>query len=170
MTRGFSRREKFFLLALAAGMLLGLYVLAVHAPVRAGLTALETERAALRTQLQLAQSRLERYGQMRRALAAAPRDRPPRRDSAPDLLAQLAPIFDGLDYELNFSEGTSRDEIAAREVRFTFAAPSYEAVRETVRQLIQTGRMDALTVASETDLRTGPQTVSGAITFFGCAP
>lgn len=198
MTRSFTRREKILLLVLVVVMLVGLYVLVVHYPVKAELARLETEKEDAELQLQFAQAKSLKYAQMKQELDeifVMPQDQitvMPLYDNAESLMVQLNHIFGELEYDLNFSEVSFQDKIATRGVQFTFDAPSYEVARSIIQQLAHTGNrslMNTLSIAPYTgdggwsninlrdtrqttnsDILTGPQTVSGTITFYEYAP
>lgn len=200
LMRSFSRREKALLLVLVLVMLVGLYVLAVHNPVKASLADLALEKEEQELQLQVAQIKLGQYNNMKAELEeifAMPKDQltvMPPYDNAEALMVQLNHILGALEYDLNFSEVEFDENVATRAVQFTFDAPSYEEARSIIQRLTHTGNrslMNTLTIApkegdggfSNINLRarqtqvvqnrgilTGPQTVSGTITFYELAP
>lgn len=205
LMRSFSRREKVLLLVLVLVMLMGLYVLAVHNPVKANLAQLAQEKEDLELKLQVTQVKLGQYKSMKAELEeifAMPEDQltvMPPYDNTKALMVQLNHILGELEYDLNFSEVKFNENVATRAVQFTFDAPSYEEARAIIQRLTHTGNrslMNTLTIAPTEDkaqsnkggninlrsnrtqgavdrsqgIRSGPQTVSGTITFYELAP
>ena len=77
LMRNFSRREKALLLVLVLILLVGLYVLAVHNPVKASLARLEGEKEDAELKQQVATIRLGQYSKMKAELEeifAMPKD------------------------------------------------------------------------------------------------
>lgn len=198
LMRSFTKREKFMLLVLVLIMLVGLYVLAVHNPVKASLARLEQEKEDAELKLQVATIRLGQYNKMKTELEeifAMPKDQltvMPPYDNTKALMVQLNHIFGELEYDLSFSEVEFNENVATRPVRFTCDAPSYEEARLIVEKLNSTGNrslMNTLSIAPAEEkglgsninvyvskagkrysIREGPQTVSGTITFYELAP
>lgn len=198
LMRSFTKREKFLLLVLVLIMLVGLYVLAVHNPVKANLARLEEEKADAELTLQVAEIKLGQYNKMKAELEeifAQPQDQitvMPPYDNTKALMVQFNHIFGELEYDLSFSEVEFHENVATRAVQFTFDAPSYEEARLIVEKLTHTGNrslMNTLSiapaekdgeggninlrsdlVAKQRNIREGAQTVSGTITFYELAP
>lgn len=159
LTRSFTRREKILLLILAVMVLIGLYVLLVHNPVKSQLAELTVEKEELELELQVATARQEQYRKMKAELDeifAQPRDQitvMPPYDNIEALTVQLNEIFMGLEPNLQFQEPRRENEeerVITRPIQFTFEAPSYEAARDIVRKLTHTGNrslMDSLSIA-----------------------
>ncbi len=155
LMRSFNRREKIMLLVLVLVALVGLYVLAVHNPIKKELADLETEREEMELQRDVAQAIALRYNSMKSELEeifAMPQDQitvMPLYDNAEALMVQLNHILGDLEYNLTFSEVTFQEKVATRAVQFTFTAPSYEAARDIIQRLTHTGNrslMNALTI------------------------
>lgn len=198
LMRSFTKREKVMLLVLVLVMFVGLYVLAVHNPVKANLARLEEEKEDADLRLQVAQIQAQKYREMESELEeifAMPQDQitvMPLYDNAERLMVQLNHIFGELEYDLNFSEVAFQEKVAARGVQFTFTAPDYATARNIIQQLSHTGNrslMNTLNIApaeetesgfsagnrrgapEKTDnILEGPLTVSGTITFYESAP
>ena len=156
LMRSFTKREKFLLLVMVLVMLVGLYVLAVHNPVKANLARLEVEKEDAELQLTVAQVRLGQYRNMKAELEeifAMPADQltvMPPYDNSKALMVQFNHIFGELEYDLNFSDVVFNDNVATRAVHFTFDAPSYEEARAIIERLTHTGNrslMNTLTIA-----------------------
>ena len=198
LMRSFTKREKFLLLVLVLVALVGLYVLAVHNPVKASLAQLEQEKEDAQLQLQVAQIRLGQYNDMKAELVeifAMPQDQltvMPPYDNTKALMVQFNHIFGELEYDLSFSEVSFNENVATRAVQFRFDAPSYAEARDIVEKLNRTGNrslMNTLSIiptekdgqgdninlrsdraARQRHIQEGPQTVSGTITFYELAP
>lgn len=156
LMRSFTKREKFLLLVLVLVMLVGLYVLGVHNPVKASLARLEGEKEDAELRLQVAQTRLGQYNDMKAELEeifALPADQltvMPPYDNTKALMVQFNHIFGELEYDLTFSPATFNDNVATRAVQFTFDAPSYEDARSIIQRLTHTGNrslMNTLSIA-----------------------
>jgi len=122
----------------------------------------------------------------------------PPYDNTEALMVEFNQIFGELEYDLNFSEVVFNENVATRAVHFTFDAPSYEEARSIVEKLTHTGNralMNTLNISPKEEdrdgqfsninlrpsrteqvedlgqgVRSGPQTVSGTITFYELAP
>ena len=121
----------------------------------------------------------------------------PLYDNAEVLMIQLNHILGELEYNLNFSTVTFADKVATRAVQVTFDAPSYEEARDIIQRLTHTGNRSlmntlAITPVSITtgsggtgniylrsgnrqttksnSILSGPQQVTGTITFYESAP
>lgn len=156
LMRNFSRREKALLLVLVLILLVGLYVLAVHNPVKASLARLEGEKEDAELKQQVATIRLGQYSKMKAELEeifAMPKDQltvMPPYDNTKALMVQFNHIFGELEYDLNFSEVVFNENVATRAVQFRFDAPSYEEARLIVEKLNSTGNrslMNTLSIA-----------------------
>ncbi len=159
LMRSFTRREKVLLLLLAVMVLIGLYVLLVHNPVKNRLAELDEEKANLELDMQVATIRQEQYHKMKAELDeifAMPRDQitvMPPYDNIEALTVQLNGIFLGLEPNLLFQEPMRENEeeqVITRPIQFTFIAPSYEVARDIVEKLTHTGNralMDSLSMA-----------------------
>lgn len=156
LMRSFTKREKFLLLVLVLVMLAGLYVLAVHNPVKASLTRLAQEKEDAELRLQVAQIKAKQYNEMKAELEeifAMPKDQltvMPPYDNTKALMVQFNHIFGELEYDLAFSPATFNDNVATRAVQFTFDAPSYEEARIIIERLNRTGNrslMNTLSIA-----------------------
>lgn len=198
LMRSFTKREKAMLLVLVLVLFVGLYVLAVHNPVKANLARLEEEKEDADLRLQVAQIQAQKYREMESELEeifAMPQDQitvMPLYDNAERLMVQLNHIFGELEYDLNFSEVAFQEKVAARGVQFTFTAPDYATARSIIQQLSHTGNrslMNTLNIApaestgsgfsagnrrsapeKSDNILEGPLTVSGTITFYESAP
>lgn len=166
LMRSFSRREKALLLVLVLILLAGLYVLAVHNPVKASLARLAGEKEDAELKQQVATIRLGQYNKMKAELEeifAMPKDQltvMPPYDNTKALMVQFNHIFGELEYDLNFSEVAFNENVATRAVQFRFDAPSYEEARLIVDKLNSTGNrslMNTLSIApSESQGTRGP--------------
>ncbi len=159
LMRSFTRREKVLLVLLAVVVLIGLYVLLVHNPVKQQLADLAQEKADLELSVQVVKARQEQYNKMKAELDeifAMPKDEitvMPPYDNIEALTVQLNGIFLGLEPNLQFQEPTRENEeerVITRPIQFTFEAPSYQVARDIVEKLTHTGNralMDSLSIA-----------------------
>lgn len=146
LLRTFSRREKLLMLLLAAIMLLGVYLLGVHYPVRDSLAQLETERANLDLELQIAMAQYSSYTAMQEELEellSRPSDQVtvvPDYDNLQPLMNRLNQILSLAEsYDLSFDPVTVEDSIVRRTIRMSFTCGSYQSARSIVEQLYRTG-------------------------------
>ena len=172
----FNRREKTMLLALTALLLIGLYVVLVHYPIERQREQIAEERDMLSLEMSIAQARTDQYDQMKRELNeifALPSEEltvMPAYDNVQALMLDLNHIFAGTRPELSFDPIEITDGVAARTIRFSFSASSYENARFIIEQLTGTGYrclLDSLDVSAESkNVRSGGLVVSGTITFY----
>lgn len=142
----FTRREKLLMVVLAVVMLLGVYILAVHYPVRDSLAQLEQERADLELNLQIAQARYGQYQTMKDELAdilSRPADQitvMPDYDNLQPLMSRLNQIFSpAISYEMSFDPVLLEGTVARRTIRVTFTCAAYQETRSILEQLCRTG-------------------------------
>lgn len=154
LMRSMGRREKTLLLVLVLLILAGLYMLLVHQPVERSMAKLAVEKEDAELRLEVAQIRLQKYGEMKAELEdifAMPKDEltvMPPYDNAEALMVQLNNIFGELEYDLSFSEVVFNESVATRAVQFTFEAPSYEEARVIIDKLTHTGNRSLMNTLS----------------------
>ncbi len=176
MKYSFSKRQKAFLLTIAAIMLAGFYFFAVQVPVSAETEELKTGIADISAQLEDARADKAEYLEMKteleRILSLPDSERTylPDYDNIGELMLCFNDIFFGVTPELRANSVTIEDGVAERLVSFGFSADSYEDAIAILTKLSHTGFRSQLQNLSVTaidgGIGSGGVKVSGSIVFY----
>ena len=183
LLRAFSKREKVLMLVLAAVLLAGFYILAVHNPVNAALDQAAQDQASLELDLQIAQIQYGKYQSMKAELdeiLSRPADQitvMPDYDNLQPLMNRLNQIFTlAASYDMSFDPVEIEGETARRTIRTTFTCGDYADARSILEQLCHTGwrclisDLALTTPQNSGDLARSPVVTTVTITYFERAP
>lgn len=179
LLRAFTRREKVLMVVLAVVMLMGVYIMGIHYPVRDSLDRLEQERADLELDLQIVQLQHSKYQAMRAELEdilSLPPDQVtvmPNYDNLQPLMNRLNQIFTlSVAYDMSFDPVSVEDSVARRTIQMTFTCANYADARSIVEQLCHTGwrclisDLSLSTPQNTGDLAAGAVVASVTVTYF----
>lgn len=185
MKRKFSTREKALLLILTALVLICMYFLMVHQPVRTTMSEAAIREENAKSNQLIETAKLGRMRKMERALEELAEDAKadvPDYDNARNVVHLLNDALSAADtYNLNFRAVTWEGEIACRNIDMSYTCGSYETAKDILDVLyrgpyrceitaVSMSEHDDLPRGSIPSLGVGSVSVKASVCFYEFAP